>query len=93
MKEESAYIEWFAGTLRGGPGCTKNPAPYKYSCTIVRIGNVVWIMGLSINGSGKFTIAMFKAMEDTMQKEGIEEVRWERKNNESREVIWKVRKR
>ena len=75
-------IEWIIGALRAGNDFEEHGDLYDFSCTVIRRGNSVELVG----GSGRMTPSLWKEIKQMFLDEGIEQVTWDRQGNLERMV-------
>lgn len=81
-----AEIEWVVGVLRGGSEFEKHGDKYEFSCSLIRRGDTVEIIG----ASGKLTIAAYRAIRDELERQGIKKAIWDRASGKHVEVKGEV---
>ena len=85
-----AEIEWLelksdesVGVLRGGPEYQKFGDPYAFSCTVLRRGDHVTLMG----ASGVLSTGALREIRAHFKAQGIKSVYWQRrKSDRSKDV-------
>ena len=71
-----AEVEWITGVLRVGTRYQRYGDPYEFSCTVVKKGDKVELIG----GVGTVTRSMWKAIRKTFFSDGITDAYWDREN-------------
>ena len=79
-------IQWLMGVLRLGRGFRKHGDPYEFSCTVIRRGDEVELVG----ASGTLTPSLVRDLKDTLRMQGVKRMHFERRNGRSRKTTWEV---
>jgi hypothetical protein len=77
-------LEWLTGVLRLGRDYRRHGDPYEFSCTVLRRGDEVELLG----ASGGLSPSLARRMKEVFLVQGVRRLSWERRNGKVRRVVW-----